>query len=251
LGLLIVVAASGCRSSGPSPSDDIVRVAIPSAPVSFDPRVGSDEPSQWVHQLVYDSLPALADAIENPDPLSYVVRLRHGVRFHDGHELTAKDVVYTLGRSLDPTVASALDDHTVAFTLTEPDGAFPRRLAVSVVPDGAGEVLRTFPIGTGPYRFARYVVDEQVELTAFEGYWDGLPQNAGITLLIIPDGATRARELRNGRVDLVVDHASVAARPDLRNVRLTPGASFSTLKDVKKVAPYGPDFTGPSDAGRY
>jgi peptide/nickel transport system substrate-binding protein len=238
-------------SPPPSPPDDILRVVIPTAPLSFDPRVGTDEQSRWVHQLVYDTLPALADTLDNPDPLRYIVGLRHGVRFHDGRELTAKDVVYTFGSALDPTVVSALDDYTVQFTLAEPDGAFPGRLASPVVPDGAGEVLRKFPIGTGPYRFARYVVDERVELTAFEGYWDGLPQNAGITLRIIPDEAARGRELRSGRADLAVDHASVVAAPNLRNVRLTPGASFSTLKDVKKVAPYGPDFTGPSDAGGY
>lgn len=234
---LLGVVLAGC--AGAPPTDDILRVAIPSTPVSFDPRVGTDEPSRWVHQLVYDTLPALAETLERPDPLTCIVRLRHGVRFHDGRELTAKDVVYTFGRS----VASALDDYTVQLTAPE--------LARPVVPDGAGDVLRKFPIGTGPYRFARYVVDERVELTAFEGYWDGLPQNAGITLLIIPAEAARARELRDGRADLAVDHASVAARPDLQNVRLTPGASFSMLKDVRKVAPYGPDYTGPSDAGRY
>ena len=229
---------SGC---GPSPAanDDIVRVVIPAAPVSFDPRVATDEYSRHVHQLVFDDLTALAVSIENRDPLTYIARLRHGVRFHDGRELTAKDVIYTLGSALGPNLVTALDDYTVQFTLTQPDSAFPSRLVFAVVPDGAGEVLRKFPIGTGPYRFARYVVDEQVELTAFEGYWDGLPQNAGITLRIIPDEAARERELRNGNADLLVDPASVVAGPNLQNVRLIPGASFSTLKDVKKVAPYG------------
>jgi len=177
------------------------------------------------------------------------VRLRHGVQFHDGRTLTAKDVVYTFGSSLYPTIIAARDAYTVAFTLKEPSGTFLGQLAVPVVPAGAGDALRTFPIGTGPYRFARYRVDEQVELTAFEGYWDGLPQNAGITLRIIRDEATRVRELQNGTADISIDHARVIARPNIQNMRLTPHASFSALKDVKKVAPYGPDFTGPSDAG--
>ena len=69
--------------------------------------------------------------------------------------------------------STALDDYTVEFKLKEPFGSFPiaaghadrsrRRRATRCA---------TFPIGTGPYRFVRYVADEQVELTAFEGYWE-------------------------------------------------------------------------------
>lgn len=244
---LLGVVLSGCVSR--PPEDDIVRVLIRAAPASFDPRAATDEQSRRVHQLVFDDLPALADAIEHPDPLTYVVRLRRGVQFHDGRTLTAKDVVYTFGSALDPAIVSARDDYTVAFTLQEPSSTFPGTLAVPVVPAGGGDALRTFPIGTGPYRFARYRVDEQVELTAFEGYWDGLPQNAGITLRIVGDEAARVRELRNGTADISVDHARVMVRSNIQNVRLTPHGSFSALKDVKKVAPYGPGFTGPSDAG--
>ncbi|MBI4266313.1 MAG: ABC transporter substrate-binding protein [Acidobacteria bacterium] len=207
---------------------------IRASPVNFDPRIGTDENSQRVHQLVYDHLlaiddrlrvvagpPALAASMDNPDPLTYIVRLRPGVRFHDGHELTATDVVYTFGSFLDPEFISArkgayatvksvkaLDDYTVEFKLKEPFGSFPIQLVMHVVPDGAGESLRTFPIGTGPYRFVRYVVDDQVELTAFEGYWDGLPQNAGVTLRIVPDETMRGLELRKGTADLTVNDVS-------------------------------------------
>jgi ABC-type transport system substrate-binding protein len=228
------VVLAGCVS--PPPQDDIVRVVI-----------GADEQARRVDELVYDALPALALSIEHTGPLTVVVHLRHGVTFHDGHELTAKDVVYTFREV--PAVR-ALDDSTIEFTLTEPSSTFPMELARPVVPDGAGASLRTFPIGTGPYRFARSTT-EAIELTAFEGYWDGLPQNAGVTLRIVPDEAARARELRNGTADIVVDDTRVVARPNIQNVRLTPQASFATLKDVRKVAPYGPDRTGPSDAGRY
>jgi peptide/nickel transport system substrate-binding protein len=201
------------------------------SPANFDPRGGTDQGSQRVHQLVYDHLlvidddlrvvaepPALATRFENPDPLTYIVELRRGIRFHDGRMLTAKDVVYTFGSFLDPEFVSprkgayrmlasvtALDDYRVEFKLKEPFGSFPIQLVMQVVPDGAGETLRTFPIGTGPYRFVRYAVDEQVELSAFEGYWDGLPQNAGVTLRIVPDDTMRGLELRKGSADLTIN----------------------------------------------
>ena len=220
--------AAACGSAQATAPDDFLKVIIRASPTTFDARVGTDENSQRVHQLVYSQLmtidsqlrvaPGLAARLENPDPLTYIAHLRSGVKFHDGHELTAKDVVYTFGSFLDPDFISArkgayrmlesvkaLDDYRVEFKLKEPFGSFPIQLVMQVVPDGAGESLRSFPIGTGPYRFVRYVVDEQVELSAFEGYWDGLPQNAGIVLRIIPDDTMRGLELRKGSADLTVN----------------------------------------------
>ncbi|MBI2188329.1 MAG: ABC transporter substrate-binding protein [Acidobacteria bacterium] len=233
VGCWLLGVAAGCGGGSGVPADDMLRVVIRAAPVNFDPRVGTDEQSQRVHQLVYDHLlviddqlkvvaepPALALGLDMPDPLTYIVHLRRGVRFHDGHELTAQDVVYTFGSFLDPDFVSpkkgayrqlasvkAIDDHTVEFKLKEPFGSFPMQLVMQVVPDGAGDSLRTFPIGTGPYRFVRYAVDEEVVLSAYEGYWDGLPQNAGVILRIIPDETMRGLELRKGSADLTINDA--------------------------------------------
>ena len=64
---------------------------------------------------------------------------------------------------------TALDDYRVEFKLKEPFGSFPIQLVMPVVPAGGGDSLRTYPIGTGPYRFVSYAVDEQVEFGAFMG----------------------------------------------------------------------------------
>ncbi len=225
---MVVLAAHACGRTEVPADADIVKVIIRASPTNLDPRVGTDEQSQRVHQLVYSQLmtvdsqlrvaPGLAARLDNPDPLTYIAYLRSGVKFHDGHELTAKDVVYTFDSFLDPDFVSArrgayrmlesvtaLDDYRVEFKLKEPFGSFPVQLVMQVVPDGAGESLRSFPIGTGPYRFVRYVVDEQIELSAFEGYWDGLPQNAGVVLRIVPDDTMRGLELRKGSADLAVN----------------------------------------------
>jgi len=233
IGGWLVAIGAGCAGHAGVPADDLLRVVIRAAPTTFDPRVGTDEGSQRVHQLVYDHLltiddqlrvvaepPALAMRLETPDPLTYIVHLRRGVRFHDGRTLTARDVVYTFGSFLDPDFVSpkkgayralasvrALDDYTVEFRLTEPFASFPIQLVMHVVPAGSGDSLRTFPIGTGPYRFVRHTVDEEVAFSAFEGYWDGLPQNAGVILRIIPDETMRGLELRKGSADLTINDA--------------------------------------------
>ena len=225
---VVALTLAGCERPETAADADILRVIIRASPTSFDPRVGTDEQSQRVHQLVYSQLmtvdaqlrvaPGLAARLDNPDPLTYIAHLRSGVRFHDGHELTARDVVYTFGSFLDPDFVSArrgayrmlesvraLDDYRVEFKLREPFASFPVQLVMQVVPDGSGESLRSFPIGTGPYRFVRYLIDEQVELSTFEGYWDGLPQNAGVVLRIVPDDTMRGLELRKGSADLAIN----------------------------------------------
>ena len=226
--ILCLGSFSACAGSEEAHEPSYLRVIIRASPTNFDPRVGTDEQSQRVHQLVYSHLmtidselrvaPGLAARLDNPDPLTYIAHLRSGVRFHDGRELTARDVVYTFGSFLDPDFVSArkgayrmlesvkaLDDYRVEFKLKEPFGSFPVQLVMQVVPDAAGDSLQSFPVGTGPYRFVRYVVDEQVELSAFEGYWDGLPQNTGIVLRIIPDDTMRGLELRKGSADLTIN----------------------------------------------
>ena len=224
LAAALVAACVGGRDTAP----DVITLAVFSSPNNLDPRVGSDEVSQKVQQLVYSTLFALnerlevvgllAERWESPTPTTYLVTLRKGVRFHDGHELTSDDVVYTFTSFLDPNFISprkgayrmldhvrAVDRYTVEFTLKEPFGSFPINLVIPIVPKGAGPGLRNAPIGTGPYRFVSYAVDDRVVLAPFEGYMDGAPRNGGVVIKIVPDDTMRGLELRKGTVDLVVN----------------------------------------------
>ena len=99
-----------------------------------------------------------------PDPMTYVARLRRGVLFHDGRELTAEDVVYTFASFLDPAFrgrsgayrllasVEALDRYTVEFTLKEPFASFPINLVMGIVQARIRRGQRAQPIGTGPYQ---------------------------------------------------------------------------------------------------
>lgn len=228
---IAMLGASACGSSTSGVPAGTIVVAVRSSPNTFDPRVATDEVSQRVTQLVYSPLmeiddelrvvPGLALTLDNPDALTYIARLRRGVKFHDGRQLTAKDVVYTFASFLDPNFVSArkgayrqlesvtaLDDYTVRFHLKEPFGSFPVQLVMPIVPADAGDSLRTFPIGTGPYRYVRYLVDDRVELSAFAEYYDGPPKNDGIVLKVIPDETMRGLELRKGVVDVAINEIS-------------------------------------------
>jgi len=252
------LAAGACR---PAPATDpsIITVGIRTAPNTLDPRQAGDEISQRVAELIFSPLfvlgpdlksqPHLAARLDNPDPLTYVVHLRRGVRFHDGHELTSADVVYTYSAFLDPAYVSphkgafsslqsvtALDAYTVEFRLKAPFSAFPMQLVLQppIVPAGSGDALRTFPIGTGPYRFVEYADDDHVTLSAFEGYFDGLPNNAGLVLKVVPDDTMRGLELRRGSLDVVIndlppDIVHQLRREDSLQSATSPGLDFSYL----------------------
>jgi peptide/nickel transport system substrate-binding protein len=160
---LSAVLAGAC--SQPQPPGAFVTIAIQTSPNNFDPRYGTDDSSARAQQLIFTDLigfddhmrlaPALASSWETPDFQTYRVHLRQGVRFHDGHELTSRDVVYTFTSILDPRMASpyrgayrdlesvsALDPYTVQFVLKRPSGAFLIHLVMKIVPAGAGRELR-------------------------------------------------------------------------------------------------------------
>jgi peptide/nickel transport system substrate-binding protein len=226
LGLFLLIAPA-CHQPPPEPG--IITVAIYTSPNNLDPRYGTDAVSARAHQLLFNNLvnlddkmlvvPGLASRWDTQDYRTYRFALRRGVRFHDGHELTARDVVYTFKYILDPKSSSplrgafqlvesvtAIDPYTVEFVLKDATGSFMVNLvAVRIVPDGAGRDLREHPVGTGPYQFVRYLVDDRLELKAFPDYFEGLPRNRGVVLKVVPDDIMRALELRKHTADLVVN----------------------------------------------
>jgi peptide/nickel transport system substrate-binding protein len=225
--VLISVLASASCAGRVTPTDVLV-VGVTSGPNNLDPRVGTDDVSAKTAQLVFNNLmtlddhlrvvPDLAERLENPDPTTYIVSIKRGVRFHDGHELTSADVAYTFKSLLDPAFVSprkgafrmvasidAVDRYTVAFRLKERFASFPVNLVIPIVPDGAGAGLRERPIGTGPYKFVAYATDDHVDLAAFTDYFGGPPRNAGVVLKVVPDDIMRGLELRKGTMDVVVN----------------------------------------------
>lgn len=266
---LSLLLCSGCLHR-PTANPNVIVVGVTSGPNNLDPRIGTDDVSAKTAQLVFNNLmtlderlrvvPDLAERLENPDPTTYVVALKRGVKFHDGHELTSADVVYTFRSLLDPAFISprkgafrmvrsidARDRYTVVFTLKEAFGSFPVNLVIPIVPDGAGAGFGRKPIGTGPYTFVRYLTDDRVELAAFEGYFGGRPKNDGVVLRVVPDDIMRGLELRKGTMDVVVNDLA----PDIvyqlgRDARLqlveSPGTDYQyigvnlrdeVLKDVR------------------
>jgi peptide/nickel transport system substrate-binding protein len=262
LGLLATIAvlagSSACARS--RPEGNAIVVALANSPVNLDPRVGADEASQKAHQLLYNTLvrinsdlqvvPELAASpLEQPDTLTYIARLRQGVFFHNGRELTAEDVVYTFRSFLDPALLAgrgrsgayrqlasveARDRYTVEFKLRAPFGSFPINLVMGIVQAGSGEANARQPIGTGPYKMKSFVQDDRLELEPFDRYYDGRAKNDGLVLKVVPDDTMRALELRKATVDLVVNDLAPDVAYQLRTegrlgVTTAPGSDYAYI----------------------
>jgi peptide/nickel transport system substrate-binding protein len=223
--MLLAVSAAACADRTTPPG--VIVVGMTNSAAVLDPRVGADEASQKAHQLLFNTLvridrdlrivPELAESLEQPDPLTYVARLRRGILFHNGRELTSEDVVYTFRSFLDPSfrgrsgayrllaAVQPIDRYTVAFRLKEPFGSFPVNLVMGIVQAGSGAANVRAPIGTGPYALVEFVPDDRLVLAPFDAYWQGRPKNDGLVLKVVPDDTMRGLELRKGSIDLVVN----------------------------------------------
>ncbi|MBN8638182.1 MAG: ABC transporter substrate-binding protein, partial [Anaerolineae bacterium] len=175
--------------------------------------------------------------------------LRQGMTFQDGNavfaegegrEVVAADVVYSMERLLNSegTVApsdltsvyqsiEALDDYTVKLTLSQPDGLLfdgARGLSfLAIYPQEAveqlGDAIRTNPIGSGPFEFVEYVVDERVVLQRNEDFYIR-PLLDGVEFRIIPEDSGQVLALEADEIDIMT--ASVPST-DIDRFRDAPG----------------------------
>ncbi|MFI5269081.1 MAG: ABC transporter substrate-binding protein, partial [Chloroflexota bacterium] len=224
--------------------ENLVRLAG-SSPTSFEPALATS----WSH---------------NADQSVWVFHLRHGVRFHSGHEMTATDVRYSLGRSVAANLAGAymlgrflphafqqikiLDKYTVEFDLGRPQPFFLAGVAQdynALILDAQtlkAHATKSDPwahtwatqhdAGSGPYEISSWVASQQIVLTRFPGYWGGWSGRhfSKVVLRLVADSTTRRELLERGQADVTYD--------------LTP-QDYDALKSnpkVKVIAPYATEI---------
>lgn len=168
-------------------------------------------------------IPALAESYEqSEDGLTYTLKLRPGVKFHDGSDMTSEDVKYSFERAKDPATGAVNfevfsdveaietpDDLTVIIKMARVYAPFLSRLsengAGAIIPKGSGDIQGTTPLGAGPFKFVRREFGNEVELERFEDYWDGPAYLDRIIAREITEPTVRLTGLRTGELHMIND----------------------------------------------
>jgi peptide/nickel transport system substrate-binding protein len=183
--------------------------------------------------LTADLVPGLAESwAASDDGLTWTFHLRQGVLFHDRTEFNADAVVFTFERLLstgdhpdvfEPGIpyqpsyrmirsVKAVDPYTAEFTLTGPSAVFLQNLAMfpaSIVsPEAVKKYRQAYkenPVGTGPFKLAKWNRDRQVVLSAFEEHWRGSPGVKNVIFLANRESATRIQQMKRGAAHIADD----------------------------------------------
>jgi peptide/nickel transport system substrate-binding protein len=233
-------AAPAAQSAGTSsasttgPAEWVV--AIAEEPAGIDPAVGtSAAASMMAQQHIFDALVAfegptlkpvgkLAESWRVIDDNTWELKLRQGVKFHNGDPFTAEDVRYSFDLYKDEknarrsnldgvTSLEILDPYTIRLSTPGPQPGLLSNLAsLAIMPHEAREkagpeAFGQHPVGTGPYRVVEFVRGQRLALEANPDYWRGKPTPQRLVLRPITDPATRVAELKAGGVQIIASPA--------------------------------------------
>ena len=238
LSLIALAVASALdpsvASAGPSGKITIAQGVDPSP---LDPMNHQESPAANVCRNMFDTLlerdqdlkiqPMLARELPRlVSPTVWEFKLRPGAKFHNGEPVDAEAVKFSLERLVDPKLklrgsppfaplsyVEIVDVLTVRIHTRAPwpilDTLMSATQAAILPPkyyrDKDASQAGRAPMGSGPFRFVRWVRDERIELEANEQYWRGAPRVKTLVFRPIPDDAVRVAALQNGEVDVAVN----------------------------------------------
>ena len=260
MGLLVTACAPAAPAPVPEPAADssqpaapapagaqTIVVALAGAPTTLDPADHRSRLSETVIRNMFDGLVTrdttngvhleLAESAELIDPQTWEFKLRQGVKFHDGSEMTADDVVFTFNRIIQENMieypephtsprkgliaplasVEKVDDYTVRFNLSAPwPPAMQLFVHQQIVPKAYLEAVGTQgfvekPVGAGPFKFVEGQLDDQIVMERFDEYWGGAPTLppvgpacvARAVFRVIPEASTRVAALLAGEVHII------------------------------------------------
>ena len=158
----------------------------------------------------------------SPDGLTYIFKLRNGVKFHDGTPLDAQAAAFSFLRQMDKSIPAHLPDATFAYwsamfnmitavevvdpmtlrlRLREPNAPLLASLCIPAAHLISPRFIdQRHPVGTGPFRFVEWIPNERIVLDANPDYWDGQPKIDRLIFKVVPDSSTRLIQLQTGQI---------------------------------------------------
>lgn len=200
---------------------------------SFDPHIGKETPAVEVTDQIFDTLtmldekgevhPQIAESWEAISDTEYAFKIRKGIKFHDGSDLTVEDVKYSLERAINSDYVAYIvnfidsveikDEDTVIVKTKDPYSPILRNLAVpfaAIVPKAyiesvGDDEFALNPIGSGPYKFVSWKKGSNVKLQAFDDYFAGKAATENLEMRVIPEASQRTIALETGEIDVAYD----------------------------------------------
>jgi peptide/nickel transport system substrate-binding protein len=272
--LLLFSCDNGPKSVAPRPSGpgkpaygDALVVGSIGEPSTLIPLLASDSASHEVAGWIYNGLVRYdkdlkleGDLAESwdvaRDGLTITFHLRRGVKWHDGHDFTSRDVLYTYQITIDPKTptayadafrqvkkAEAPDPYTFRVTYARPFAPALESWGMAILPahllegkDITKSSLARGPVGTGPYIFKEWLAGQKIALASNPAYYEGRPYIDRYVYRIIPDNSTMYLELKSGGLDMMglspVQYQRQTETPEFRarfNKYRYPAAAFTYL----------------------
>lgn len=247
LTLLIILSlvVTGCQSKGSAANGankdeknvkDTLTVGVAADAASLDPHIGISSASLNAMNPVFETLtryddngeiiPLLAESWEQLDELSWKFNLRKGVKFHNGEEMKASDVVFSFKRAtsplgarvqyimnaFDPDGLEIVDDYTVIIRTFKPFSPIIGYLpysGASIISEKAftddPEGASMNPVGTGPFKFVEWKKNDRITYVKNEDYWGEKPAYKNLVIRAIVEANSRVIELETGGIDIAYE----------------------------------------------
>jgi peptide/nickel transport system substrate-binding protein len=266
--MLTLSACGGSKQTSSGEKDELV-VAQGADPKSLDPHASNDQPSSRINKQIYSTLveatedmelvPGLAEEWKQIDDKTWEFKLREGVKFHNGEELKASDVKFSIDRMQNSGEVAHIvgavestevkDDYTVIIKTKDPFAPLLSHLshtAASILNEKAvteaGDDYQNNPVGTGPFKFVSHDSGDKVTLERFDEYYGEPAKVKTLVFKNIPEGTNRAIGLETGEIDIAYEIEPI----DLENVRSNeklelveePSLSTSYIGFNTKKAPF-------------
>ena len=218
--------SSGNPSTGTKRTDVVVGVNL--SMNTLDPMHALQRPEQEILDNVQDTLLLLVDGSYqgnlaehfsvSEDGMQITIKLREGIKFHNGDELTTEDIAYTYDSLSQSTLfandatyydrTEIMDDYNCVIHAAVQNPLFMLTLCnVNIISEQAvNELAGDYamnPVGTGAYKFVRYDGFNNVVLEANEDYWGGAPEIKKLTYRIFSDNQTMTMALEAGEIDII------------------------------------------------
>lgn len=213
---------------------------------NFDPFTATTADAKSIYFNIYEGLVKVnpdgtfsgavaSDYQISDDAKTYTFTLRDGVKFHNGAVVTTDDVLYSIQHAIDSGIPGydnvdsfeATDDKTIVVTLKKGDADFLAIASQAIIPkdsDNKGE-LALAPIGTGPYKFASYAVQDHVTLDKNPDYW-GTPAHLNeIIIRFIASSSDLLVNYQSGAIDGFTANAAISEQVDKNSSTINVGHS--------------------------